>query len=218
MAYEPLFLAHLQKTLAVSGVKGVSMHEPLTNLRRVVLITFERGVRSTEIWRGLQGISAFQPAVGKYCIAINDDIDPDNADAILWAMSYRTDPAKDIQILKHRARGHGPVLKEADEDATMLIDATLKYDLPPIALPKKEYMEHAKEIWEELGLPPLTPEAPWHGYSLGDWTDKWDDMAKRATEGQYLENGRRTAQLRQRIDEPQIAIRDVMGDDFYEGD
>jgi len=218
VAYEPLFLAHLQKTLALSGVKGVSMHEPLTNLRRVVLITFERGVRSTEIWRGLQGISAFQPAVGKYCIAINDDIDPDNADAILWAMSYRADPAKDIQILKHRARGHGPVLKEADEDATMLIDATLKYDLPPIALPKKEYMEHAKEIWEELGLPPLTPEAPWHGYSLGDWTDKWDDMAKRATEGQYLENGRRTAQLRQRIDEPQIAIRDVMGDDFYEGD
>ena len=55
------------------------------------------------------GISAYQAAVGKYCIAINDDIDPDNADAILWAMSYRTNPMKDIQIIDYRARGHEPV-------------------------------------------------------------------------------------------------------------
>ena len=39
----------------------------------------------------------------------------------------------------------------------MLIDATLKYDLPPVALPTKEHMERAKDLWEELGLPTLTP-------------------------------------------------------------
>ena len=30
-------------------------------------------------------------------------------------------------------------------------------------------MERAKKIWEELGLPKLKPEAPWFGYSLGEW-------------------------------------------------
>ena len=68
--------------------------------------------------------------------------------------------------------------------------------MPPIALPKQEYMENAKDLWERLALPPLKPESPWHGYSLGDWTEEWDEMAKRAAEGRYLENGLRSAQLR----------------------
>ena len=41
--------------------------------------------------------------------------------------------------------------------------------MPPLALPKRDYMERAKGIWEELGLPPLRPQPPWFGYSLGDW-------------------------------------------------
>ena len=51
----------------------------------------------------------------------------------------------------------------------MLIDATLKEIAPPLALPKREFMERARRIWDELDLPPLTPQPPWHGYSLGDW-------------------------------------------------
>ena len=91
----------------------------------------------------------------------------------------------------------------------MLIDATLKSDMPPIALPKKEYMEGAKKLWERLGLPPLNPESPWHGYSLGDWNDQWDEMAKRAVAGEYLENGRRSAQLRRNDVFPNTSIRDI---------
>ena len=69
-------------------------------------------------------------------------------------------------------------------------------------------------LLEELGLPPLTPEVPWHGYSLGDWNSKWEAMARRATDGDYLINGERTAQLKQKLKDPQVSIRDVMGDDF----
>ncbi|MEC8200170.1 MAG: UbiD family decarboxylase, partial [Pseudomonadota bacterium] len=214
VAYEPMFKSYLRDTLGIRCVQKVSLHEPLTNLRRFIAITVDRDAKKTEIWRALMGISAYQAAVGKYCIAINDDIDPDNADAILWAMSYRANPAKDIQIIDYRARGHGPVLRETSDESTMLIDATLKYDLPPVALPTKEHMVRAKELWEELGLPPLTPEAPWHGYSLGDWNTKWEAMARRATDGDYLVNGERTAQLKQKLEDPQVSIRDVMGDDF----
>jgi 4-hydroxy-3-polyprenylbenzoate decarboxylase len=211
-----MFLSHLRDTLGIRSVKKVSLHEPLTNLRRFVMVTMERDALKSDIWRALTGISAYQSAVGKYCIAINDDIDPDNADAILWAMSYRANPVKDIQIINYRARGHGPVLRESEDESTMLIDATLKYDLPPVALPTKEFMERAKELWEELGLPPLTPESPWHGYSLGDWNNKWEAMAKRATDGDYLINGERTAQLKQKLVDPQVSIRDVLGNDIVE--
>ena len=40
----------------------------------------------------------------------------------------------------------------------MLIDATLKEDFPPISLPKREFMENAKVIWDELGLPGAPPD------------------------------------------------------------
>ena len=50
-------------------------------------------------------------------------------------------------------------------------------------------MERAKKIWEELGLPELKPEAPWFGYSLGEWSSDLDEAAERATRGDYLDNG-----------------------------
>lgn len=215
VAYEPMFLSYLTNTLGVKGVKKVAMHEPLTNLRRVVMVQFERGVAKTEIWRALYGVATYMPAVGKYCIAIDEDIDPDSGDSVFWALSYRANPALDVQILKHRARGHGPVLKGVDSDSTLLIDATLKEDMAPVALPKQEYMEHAKQLWERLGLPPLKPESPWYGYSLGDWTEEWDLAARRAAEGDYLRNGERSAQWRRKLTDPQVPIRDVLGDDFF---
>lgn len=212
VAYEPMYLSHLRNVLGIPGVMHVALHEPLTNLRRVVFVQFERGVDKTEIWRALYGTAAFMPAVGKYVIAINEDIDPDNGDAVFWALGYRANPDLDVQVLKHRARGHGPVLKTAESDATMLIDATLKADMPPVALPAREYMESARILWDKLGLPTLKPEPPWYGYSLGEWNDTWEDYAKRATAGDYLDNGRLTWALRRELDEPQTPVPGTSAD------
>ena len=211
VAYEPLFLNHLTGHLGVRGVKRVAMHEPLTNLRKVLVIQFDRSVARTEIWRALCGAMSFQAPVGKYLIAVNEDIDPDNLDAVFWAMSYRANLAADCELMRHRPLGHGPK-SGADEDATLLIDATLKADMAPVALPKREYMEHAKELWEQLGLPPLKPEAPWHGYELGDWSAEWDTLADRAAAGDWISNGERSHQQRRTGVEPNTDIRNV-GDD-----
>lgn len=211
VAYEPIWFDHLTSGLGIKGIKKVSMHEPLTNIRRIVFIQFERGVPTTEVWRALYGASTLNASVGKYVIAVNEDIDPDNGDAVFWALAYRSNPALDVAILPHRDKGHGPKsdVRGGKEEATMLIDATLKADMPPIALPTKPYMEDAKVLWEKLGLPPLKPESPWHGYSLGDWSDEWEEMAQRAAAGDYLENGRRSAQLRRNDVMPNTSIRDV---------
>ena len=191
VAYEPLFFNYLNKVLNIKGVKKVSLHEPLTGLLRVTIITFAEGVSKTEIWRALYGAAFFKGDCGKICIAVNEDIDPDNADALLWAMAYRMNPVNDVQTLDHRGQGHGPKREnDGEEDSTLLMDATMKSPMPPLALPKEEYMVKARKIWESMGLPHLRPQPPWFGYSLGDWSTVWDIAAKRAVDGDYLENGK----------------------------
>jgi 4-hydroxy-3-polyprenylbenzoate decarboxylase len=207
---EPLFHNFLRNTLGIKGVKRVSMHEPLTNIRKVIAVICERDMPRTEIWRALYGAAVLHRAAGKYVIAVNDDIDPENADALLWAMSYRANPNLDFHILPHRDQGHGPRSKRnGGEDASVLIDATLKENFPPISLPKREYMERAKAIWEELGLPELKPEAPWHGYSLGEWSSELDEAARRATRGEYFETGKQLEKRRRRDLRMNTEVRNV---------
>jgi UbiD family decarboxylase len=208
VSYEPLFLAHLRDTLGIKGVKRVSLHEKLTGLLRVTVLSVAKGTSRTEIWRALNGAAFFKGDMGKITIAVSEDIDPDNADAILWAMAYRMNPIEDVQTVGHRGMGHGPQREsDAAEDSTLLMDATAKGDMPPLALPKREYMERAKKIWEKLGLPALRPEAPWFGYSLGDWLPEWDQAAERAATGRYLENGRISAQQRRKGVKPETKFR-----------
>ena len=213
VAYEPLFLGHLRDTLGIKAVTAVSLHEKLTGLLRVTIVTLEPGAPRTEVWRALYGAASFKGDCSKICIAVNDDIDADNADALLWAMAYRHNPVEDVVTLPHRGQGHGPKREhKGEEDSTLLIDATMKSPMPPLALPTRDYMEGAKALWERLGLPRLKPESPWHGYSLGDWSDDWEQAARRAAEGHYLENGRRTLQRRRPGLVPETSVRDVEPD------
>ena len=93
----------------------------------------------------------------------------------------------------------------------MLIDATLKNPMPPLALPSREYMERAQAIWKELGLPALTVRAPWHGYSLGDWSEAWDVFARNAVAGEWEKNGENTAARRHAGLTPETPVRDIEG-------
>ena len=196
VAYEPLFLKHLRDECNIKGVKKVSLHEPLTGLLRVTVVTCEENMPHTEIWRSLYNAAFFKGDCSKICIAVNEDIDVDNADALLWAISYRSNPVKDIKTVDFRGQGHGPKREHSgEEDSSLLIDATMKSQMPPLALPAKQHMQRAMEIWQELGLPKLNVKSPWHGYSLGAWHEIWDAAGQRAAAGNYLENGRISAKL-----------------------
>ena len=192
VSFEPMFLSHLRNTLGIKAVKRVTLHERMTALRRMTIVTVEQGTPRSEVWRALYGMSAFKADCGKIGIAVNDDVDPENSDALFWALAFRMNPAEDLQVLKHRSGGHGPEREHEtdEEDATLLIDATTKEVLPPFALPKREYMERSRKIWEEMGLPKLRPQSPWFGSPVGDWLPVWDEGGKRAATGGYLENGR----------------------------
>ena len=96
-------------------------------------------------------------------------------------------PHKDVHIVGGMEKGHAPPFLyhheekgtdvvsyhlPADESA-MLCNAILKEPFPPVSLPKREYMENAKKIWEELGLPKLRPQMPWFGIRLASGTKSW---------------------------------------------
>jgi len=209
VAYEPLFLAHLREQLEVKGIRRVHMHEPLTNLRKVMFLQFAAGTPRTEVWRALHGAANLRADCGKVVVAVSDDIDPENVDGVLWSLAYRANPIEDVHIAPYRSLGHGPKTDVAATDSTMLIDATLKHPMPPLALPARAFMERARVIWEELGLPRLAPQPPWHGYDLGDWAAVWAGYARRAVEGAWETTGAETFARRRGGLTPETPVRDV---------
>ena len=207
VAYEPMFLAHLRDSLQVRSVRRVAMHEPLSNLRPVIFVQFAREAPRTEVWRALHGAATLRADCGKIVIAVSEDIDPANTDAVFWSLAYRSSPVEDVVIVPYRRGVQGSQYGPDQSESTMLVDATQKHPMAPLALPAREYMEGARVIWEELGLPALNPRAPWHGYTLGDWTNTWERFARRATAGDWEQNGIETLS-RQRGDvTPETPVR-----------
>ncbi|MDO8466293.1 MAG: UbiD family decarboxylase, partial [Gallionella sp.] len=193
------FLTHLRDQMGIRGVLRVVMHEPLTNLRPVLFVQFKRGTIRTEVWRGLYGAANLRPECGKIVIAVSEDIDPESTDAVFWSLAYRSNPIEDVHIAPYRRGVQGSQYGPSQSESTMLIDATQKHAMAPLALPAREYMDGARKIWEELGLPALTAKSPWHGYTLGDWTDNWERFAQRAAAGEWEQTGIETL-ARQRAD------------------
>ena len=54
-------------------------------------------------------------------------------------------------------------------------------------------MTAAQSRWQNLGLPALDLETPWHGYSLDAWTDENAEEAVLAVTGRYFETGVKVA-------------------------
>jgi 3-polyprenyl-4-hydroxybenzoate decarboxylase len=209
VAMEPLFLTHLRDRLGIRGVQRVTLHEPLSNLRKVIFVQYAHATPRTEIWRGLHGAASLFADCSKICIAVSEDIDARNADAVFWSLAYRCNPVEDVHIAPYRSPGHGPKSDRRDEDSTILIDASLKHAAPPLALPARPFMQEARAIWDELRLPPLTPQPPWHGYSLGDWSEQWERYAQRAVAGNWEQSGAETLARRRRGLIPETPVREV---------
>jgi 4-hydroxy-3-polyprenylbenzoate decarboxylase len=196
-AMEPELLHHLKSEIGIQGIAGVSMHEPLTAVLAVFVIQFSRGAPQTEVWRALRAAACRYRYAGRWVVAVDEDIDPENCDAVFWAMAYRSQPQHDLEVLKRKEPGHGPRGPRDDgENASVLINATLKGASAPIALPKREFMENARSTWERLGLPPLEPQMPWYGYELGHWPKELERQARMAVAGDYLALGEELAWMR----------------------
>ena len=173
-----------------SSVLEVSLMEPLVNLRPYVVLRMKKR-DDQDPWAAMDALLDYGDRVGKLVIAVDEDINPHDPIAVTWAITHRSQPSRDIKVVGNRPFGATPIGMVAthpssryeNSESSLLIDATRKADFPPLSLPKKEYMERARAIWEELGLPKLEPQEPWHGYLLGLWPEELDEEARLAAQG-----------------------------------
>ncbi len=197
----------LKYDLSISSLADVFFHRE-SGGRPFCVISFHKPSK-TEVWGALKGADAHAPGHIKIIIAVDDDIDPKDADSVIWALGYRMQPHRDMLItIPSKASGLDPsvapqeVMRKrplTEYGSTVLIDATRKWDYPPVSLPKKEFMERAKKIWEEEGLPALTPKMPWYGYPLGYWTEEDAEAAELALRGEHYKTGEKHAKNRKKI-------------------
>ena len=148
-------------------------------------------------WRALNAIAS-RPTEGKVAIVVDDDINPEDMSDVIWALVWRVQPHRDIRISPGKNISNDPSRSNMDEEkrapgSSLLIDATRKWPYPPIALPAKEHMEHARKIWEEEGLPELEIRGPWHGKMLGWWPEEFKLEAELAVKGEYMKTAEKHA-------------------------
>ena len=199
---------HLRYDLGIDKVLKVAIHEMSdSNLFTVVQVG---NADTEEVWRILEALIKFKTE-SKTVIAVDDDINPDDMDMVVFALAHRFQPHRDARIITVPAHGLSDcslapmeVLERLREEHTpklpdrslLLIDATMNWPYPPISLPTKEFMERALELWREEGLPELKLREPVWGRNLGYWSKEDEQKAERALKGEYYRTGELQAQQR----------------------
>lgn len=213
-ANEGAVYKYLKHDLNIKSVGAVAFHESAGS-EAFVAIQMQK-TSQDEVWRVLEA-AAQRFLAAKTIVAVDEDINPWDADTINWAIGSRVQPHRDCRIVKYhtpnlldlsleplddlikrRHREHDAHL-EKPEASHLLINATLKWAYPPVSLPKKEFMEEAWRLWQELGLPQLKLKEPWWGYNLGYWNDECAEWANHAVNGEYYKTGEDRARNRVKI-------------------
>ncbi len=201
VGYEAVYYKFLKHDCNLPGVLEVAFHES-GGASQYCVIRMKKS-HPSQAWQALNGVMGLTARFARVVIVVDEDIDPRDPDSINWALSFRMQPHRDIRISLNRVADLDPSNAPPDEpdtnypfpngNSSLLIDATRKWAYPPVSLPKKEFMERARQIWEELGLPRLQPRVPWYGYPLGLWTEEDDREASLALKGDHYQTGEKVA-------------------------
>ena len=93
---------------------------------------------------------------GRYVVVVDDDIDPTNTNALLWAIGTRSDPVDDIDINRRTwSTALDPMLpKPPYQNSRAIIDACRPWewrnDFPPVAESSAELREQTLSKWGHL--------------------------------------------------------------------
>ncbi len=209
----------LLRAHGISQVKDVAFHD-CGSAKNLCVVRFHdvAGVRTpnSKVWHALFTVMSVDAAWPKIVIGVDEDIDPWDLDSVFWAVTNRHQPHRDVKIIQGRSagldesvgprdvpggiRGYPTSLVSPQGASAMLLDATRKWPNPPISLPRRDYMEHARELWEELELPPLKPKVPWHGVSLGHWPENEAELVALSEAGRMDEAAARLLRMGRHLD------------------
>ncbi|GAA0912280.1 UbiD family decarboxylase [Virgisporangium aurantiacum] len=139
----------------VQGVRGAWAHEAGGG-RLFVAVSVEQKYPGHS--RQVGYLTAQGPAaayMNRYVVVVDHDIDPSNLEEVVWAMSTRSDPATDIEVMKRSwASRLDPMLPE-DAPATFnsraVIDACRPFErlktFPKVAESPPEYLAEIRAKW-----------------------------------------------------------------------
>jgi len=141
----------------VAGVKGAWAHEAGGG-RLFVAVALEQ--RYAGHARQVGFLASQLPAaayMNRYVVVVDDDIDPSDLDQVIWAMSTRTDPATDIEIL-HRSWGSklDPMLPEGAPlfNSRAVIDACRPWErlasFPKVAESDPGFLREIHARWKHV--------------------------------------------------------------------
>jgi 4-hydroxy-3-polyprenylbenzoate decarboxylase len=206
---EAVYYKFLKYDCNIPGVLDVAFPEPMSAGKYCVVQV--KKTHPSQPWHLLHAAAGYGAAKPKVVVIVDEDIDPRDMGAVLWAISFSVQPHRDVKIVTGRAGGLDPSAYPpgaAREErsypppegcSVMLIDATRKWPYPPVGLPKREYMERALEIWKEEGLGEIKLRNPWYGYNLGNWTKEDEENAELILKGEYKKIGEKLAKRRVKI-------------------
>jgi 4-hydroxy-3-polyprenylbenzoate decarboxylase len=215
-ATEGVVLKHLRYDLNMQHVLAVAVYDAIGSFGFIAVKL--KKTEPAEIWRTLEAAANSFPSA-KIVVAVDEDVNIRDIDPVNLAICARTQPqyyrtikmpvmsTKDPYMASPdklltgpgKKQDNQPTEAETNEVSCILIDATSKQPLPPLSLPKKEFMDEALRIWQEEGLPKLQLKEPWWGINLGAWNEECEELAKAAVEGDCYKAGELYSQGRRSI-------------------
>lgn len=142
----------------LSGIRGVWCNESGCG-RLLTVVSLKQSYAGQARQAGM--VAAYCQAgayLGRYCIVVDEDIDPTNTYDVLWSMCTRSDPEKDIEIIRKSWSGPlDPIVPPSGKkqfSSRAIIDACRPYDwiedFPPVAESSPEVRQKADEKWGEI--------------------------------------------------------------------
>jgi 3-polyprenyl-4-hydroxybenzoate decarboxylase len=102
--------------------------------------------------------------MNRYVIVVDEDIDPTNLEDVMWAVSTRTEPSEDIEIMKKSWGSKAdPMLRDHKRpyNSRAIIDACRPFDwideFPRVAQASPELLRATRQKWSELFSDPRFP-------------------------------------------------------------
>ena len=147
----------------IPGVKGVWISEAGAS-RMWVVTSIEQKYAGHATQAATMAVQCHAGALmNRYSIVVDDDIDPSNSDDVIWAMSTRSDPATDIDILRQCwSNPLDPMISPSEKDRKRLWnsraiinacrpwDRVQAKDFPPVAEATPALLEATKKKWAWL--------------------------------------------------------------------
>jgi 4-hydroxy-3-polyprenylbenzoate decarboxylase len=143
-AFDAIYLNHLKNACNIPSVTKVASHEMAScNMMFVIQLS---SPALGQPWQALRAAAAFDPSLGKIFIAVDDDIEPNSMDAVLWALSYSMQPHRDVEIIRGKVPRLDPSVSPSDDPrqfaypdgqgaSAILINACREHPYLPVSLP-----------------------------------------------------------------------------------